>query len=425
MKSLIAACTVLALFASSTASPQQPAANPAAAATNSFALDLYQQLAGSSTGNLWFSPWSITSALAMTAEGARGDTLTQMTKTLRFGAAQSVGQLLSIHEGMAALSRQLNKTGSAPTYRGAEPWQLVVANALWGDQQYPFDQGYVDAIRKHYGVAGVTPLDFRNSPEAARSSINAWVEEQTRQKITNLLPTGSVDPTTSLVLTNAVYFKGNWTFPFTANATTPQSFHLDAARTVVAPLMRVNARLGHMQNDRVQALALPFSGESAASELTMVVILPKQVDGLAAVEKSLSAANLDTWIGALDARPVQAFLPKFRMTNALDLGAELAAMGMPDAFSASRADFSGISPVAGKDRLHISAVLHKSYLAIDEDGAEAAAATANVMFGSRAGSSRPEDPVVFRADHPFLVLLRHNPSGAMLFLGRVVNPGEQ
>jgi len=393
----------------------------ATTATNTFALDLYQRLSsdkGNAGRNLWFSPYSITSALAMTAEGARGSTLAQMAKTLRFGDVSPNVQLLPIHEGMAALNRQLATDESSP-------YQLVVANALWGDQKYPFDQKYVDTIHKYYATAGISPVDFAHDPEAARSRINARVEEQTRKKITDLLPPGSVDPVTRLVLTNAVYFKGSWLFPFSAGATRPQPFHLDAARTTSAPLMRLGARLQYTENDQLQAVSLPFisKARTGAQDISMIVILPRKVDGLAELENSLTGASLDALFGALSTRLVQAFLPKFRMTEAVSLGGELAAMGMPDAFNSTRADFSGISPLALTDRLYIGQVLHKAYLAVDENGAEAAAATAVEMLGG-GRAPPPEEPAIFRADHPFLILLRHNPSGTILFMGRMMNPAQ-
>lgn len=431
----LGASTAITVFAGAS---QQPASNPAAAATNAFALDLYRQLASDKDNdgkNLWFSPYSITSALAMTAEGARGSTLVQMAKTLWFGDASQAAQLLPIHEGMAALSREFDAggaPGSAPTSAGLTPrnrdfeppmpCQPVVANALWGDQQYPFDEKYVNTIRKYYAVSGLLPVDFQHDAESARSRINAWVEDQTRQKITDLLPKGSVDSATRLVLTNAVYFKGSWSTPFIAGATSSQPFHLGAAKTVSAPLMRGGAAAGYMENDQLQAISMPFRGGAAAQDVTMIVILPKKVDGLAEVEKSLTGENLGAWISALSSRPVQIFLPKFRMTNGFQLDKVLATMGMPDAFSPARADFGGISPVAIKDRLSISQVLHKAYLAIDENGAEAAAATAVDFVG---GARAPKEPAVFRADHPFLVLLRHNPSGTILFLGRLMDPAVQ
>lgn len=412
----------------------QPPENAAVTATNAFALDLYRALAQDSRNdgdNLWFSPYSITSALAMAAEGARGNTRAQMASTLHFGDAS---QLARIHEGIAALDLQSTSDAResvsvAPAARGRPapmgrpgPHELVVANALWGDQRYPFDPGYVDTLAQYYGVAGVFPVDFLRNAEAARLQINAWVEEQTRGKIADLLLPGSVSGITRLVLTNAVYFKGSWMYPFNARQTVPQPFHLDTSKSVSVPTMQMTASVGYVENDDVQMLWMPFVGQAGA-EVSMLVVLPKQVDGLARVEQSLTVEALNEWGRDVYNRRVRVFLPKFKMTSRLSLERLLPSMGMRDAFDSSTADFSGISPAALQDRLFISQVVHRAFLDVDEVGAEAAAATGVGMAG--AGRGGQQEIVDFRADHPFLVLIRHNRTGAILFLGRLMDPGDK
>ena len=413
---LLCGCAVFAQVISSSSS------------NNAFGLDLYRQLAkdpGNAEKNLWFSPYSLTSALTMAAEGARENTLAQMVKVLRFSDSARGIPLLPIHEGMAALDRQLDTTatGATPrekTYEGAPlPYQLTVANALWGDRQYPFEPKFVETIHKYYGTAGVFPVDFLHDAESARLKINTWTGEQTRQRIKDLMGPGTVHSATRLVLTNAAYFKGAWVQPFQARSTTNQPFHVTTTKDVRASLMEGGGGLDYLENPQLKLISMPYVGSTGRRDVSMVVVLPRQISGLSAIEQSVTDSKLAEWIALARRQPVRVFLPKFTMTAQFQLKGVLESMGMSDPFSATRANFAGISPRATQDRLFVGGVIHKAYINVDENGTEAAAATALSMV---AGGLPQGPPAVFRADRPFLFMIRHNPSGAILFLGRVLNP---
>jgi len=394
-------------------SDQAPAAAPApswvAAANNAFAADLYAQLRNTE-GNLFFSPNSIEAALAMTYAGARGRTADQMARVLHV-PQDMTGDInpaarREMHGGFAAFLKDLGaEKGPDGKPRG---YQLSVANALWGQKGYVFLPEFLGLVKTNYG-AGLTEVDFATDTEGARRTINAWVEKETRDKIKDLLKTGILVPATRLVLTNAIYFKGDWAAQFKKADTRDAPFHLAADRSVSVAMMNRRGEYGYVEQEGFQALKLPY----VKDELSMVVLLPKKVDGLAAVEKSLAAEGLHKWIGLLRLREVIVAMPKYKITAEFELNRTLAAMGMPDAFSDS-ADFSGMD---GKKDLYISNVVHKAYVDVNEEGTEAAAATAVVM--REFAAVVPERPPVFRADHPFVFLIRHEKSGAILFMGRV------
>jgi len=385
--------------------------NPAVAANTAFAVDLYHGLAGDpATDNIFYSPWSVVSVMGILTEGAQHNTLTQMMKALHFGESS----LISIHEGISSLSPSFNTTNG---------YQLSSANAVWLDQQFPIEAAYLTTIRKYYGTNGAVPVDFLHNAEAARVKINSWAEEQTHGKIQDLIMPGKVDAMTRLVLTNAVYFKGTWYNQFSKNTTRPQPFHVTASKDVTAPHMSTLASFGYAEDDRVQILSMPYIGSSRLSrDISMVAILPKKADGLADIERSMTAQQLDSWAAAALRQPqnVRVLFPKFKVTMQAELNSILQNMGMTDAFKDQVADFSRISTQALKDQLHISFVVHKTFVNVDEDGTEAAAATAAGLAG---GGPPPQNPPEFRADHPFIYLIRHNPSGTILFMGRLTNPG--
>ena len=289
-------------------------------------------------------------------------------------------------------------------------YQLHVANALWGQESYAWLDEFLQVTQDNYG-AGLREVDFVGQTEQARQTINAWVEEQTNDKIRELLPPGILTPETALVLTNAIYFKGDWASQFDPDATADAPFHTSADETVDAPLMHQEDTFGYAEDENVQILSLPYVGD----ELSMVVILPKQVDGLADAAGQLSPDALSGMITGLQEREVVVYLPKFTMTSEFGLGEVLQSMGMTDAFAFDNADFSGMN--GGRD-LFISAVIHKAFVDVNEEGTEAAAATGVVM----GVTSVPPPPPVFRADHPFLFVIRHNETGAILFMGRVMDP---
>jgi serpin B len=375
-----------------------PTVAAAVEGNNAFALDLYGRLR-KQPGNLFFSPESISTAFAMTYAGARGETATQMASVFHFTLPAS-----EIHPAMGSLLGAMNEKN--PNY------QLSVANALWAQQGRNLQQDYLKLVEANY-AAGFHQVDFEKSPEAARNTINKWIENQTNDKIQDMLAPGVVNSTTRLVLTNAIYFKGDWLDAFDKSDTSYADFHPSSTQAVNAPLMHITSNFNYFDGGTFQALELPYKGNA----LTMVVLLPKNVDGLPALEKSLTPDALTKWIGKLGPEPKELVtLPRFTMTQQFELGDTLSAMGMPDAFSGA-ANFSGMT---GKRDFFISAAIHKAFVDVNETGTEAAAATSIEM---RATAMRYEPPsIVFKADHPFLFLIRDTRSGSILFLGRVVDP---
>lgn len=364
---------------------------------NAFALDLFQQLRAE-PGNLFFSPYSISTALAMTAGGARGTTEKQMSAALHFSLDRQ-----RLHPAFADLQATLNKIQKSGRV------QLNIANSLWPHTKHPFLADYLDLTRRCYGV-GITPLDYEHAADAAAASINRWVENQTRGKIKNIIPPGTLDALTRLVLVNAIYFKGNWEHPFQKEYTQSALFLLATGMEVPAPLMHQSRECRYGAADGLQLLELPYAGD----ELSMLVLLPEKTAGLANLEKNLTAAQLRVWTLRLRRLEVNVFLPKFKMTAKFELSRVLAALGMKDAFS-DTADFSGMD---GRRDLFISAILHKAFVDVNEEGTEAAAATAPVLSIMAVRAAPP----TFRADHPFLFLIRENSTGSILFFGRVADP---
>jgi len=369
---------------------------------NAFAFDLYQRIR-TGDGNIIFSPYSISTALAMTYAGARGETESQMAKTLHFALVQR-----RLHAAMSKMMGDLNaraRTGVC---------DLVVANRLWGQTGQRFLPWFLTLTEKRYG-AGMELVDFERDTERARQDINAWVERQTRKRIRNLLARGVLTPATRLVLTNAIYFKGAWSRPFLKRLTLEEPFRVTSSSTVRARMMRQTARFGYAESRGMQVLEMPYEGDN----LAMVVVLPRAVGGLRKLEGSISAARLASWVSGLRAQKVEVILPRFTATRDLDLSTTLAAMGMPDAFDPNEADFSGMD---GTGELYISKVIHKAFVEVNEEGTEAAAATAVVVAPTGLPPRHQKRPPVFRADRPFLYLIRDVNSGAILFIGRVTDP---
>jgi serpin B len=309
------------------------------------------------------------------------------------------------HSAFGTIIKDLNARGEKGGY------QLTVANALWGQKDYGFLDEFVRLIKSHYD-GNLNEVDFVTAAEGVRKTINAWVEKETKDKIKNLIAPGVLNSLTRLVLTNAIYFKGNWASQFKKENTKNAPFTLSDGGKVDVPMMNQTAKFGYMENKDLQALELPY----VENELSMVIFLPKRVDGLAEMEKSLTCENLAKWQARLRKRKVIVSVPKFKLTSQFSLAGVLRSMGMGDAFSPGAADFSGIN---GRSDLFISAVIHKAYVDVNEEGTEAAAATA-VTVGIT--SVMPQQPPVFRADHPFFFLIRDNQSKSTLFLGRLTNP---
>ncbi|MBN1268472.1 MAG: serpin family protein [Kiritimatiellae bacterium] len=389
----VAACALAAGFASA----QDSDLAALASGNNAFACDLYARLR-SADGNLFFSPYSISTALGMTYAGARGETAEQIARTFHFDLDQGL-----LHPAFAGMEGRLDAAQKKGTV------QLLVANSLWPHTGYPFLPAYVNLLKEHYRVI-VTPVDYVRAAETARQMINAWVEEKTKNRIKDLIPAGALNALTRLVLVNAIYFKGDWAEQFDEALTQDAPFRLSAGERVNAPLMNRKGDYHYAETDLAQVLELPYVG----NDLSMIVLLPRDPDGLPALEAALKAKDLGAWIAGLRKREVVVFLPKFKMTSQFNLAKTLAAMGMPGAFGGG-ADFSGMD---GTRELFISEVIHKAFVEVNEEGTEAAAATAVVMRMTAVA----QPPPTFRADHPFVFLIRERATNAILFMGRVANP---
>ncbi len=365
---------------------------------NKFALDLYGQLR-SQAGNLFFSPYSISTALAMTYAGARGQTERQMASTMKF-ANQA-----RLHPAYAKLIRILQAEKKSRGYR------LHVANSLWVQMGLELADAFTNNAGEHYGATPGT-VDFADNAEAARQTINRWVAGKTNDKIEELLTSNDIQPSTLLILVNAVYFKAAWASPFLKRRTNLKGkFVLESGRRVSVPLMRGGGQRYHFEGANFSMVSLPYQNE----DLEMLVLLPKKADGLAALERSLTVAKIDAWSDALRPQTVDVMMPRFKMKSRFQLRRNLAALGMPDAFDSSQANFSGMT-----DRVNIalSNVVHEATVEVNEEGTEATAATAIGAFGGAA----PKKVFQFHADHPFVFAIRHQTTGSILFTGRVTDP---
>jgi serpin B len=372
---------------------------PLVQSVNQFALALYPR-SGGADQNLIFSPYSIHLALAMTAAGANGDTLKQMQTVLHYPAGDSD---IPVAAGAMMNSLQLAGIDNGPI--------LKVANALWAQQGFDWNAQYFDSVQKEFHAKFAT-LDFTDA-EHARQTINDWVASQTEDKIKDLLGEGAIQPhITKLVLTNAVYFKADWVQPFDKNKTRDGDFHAGGKPDVVqTPMMHETTRVPIMQNDQLQAIDLPYVGD----KLSMLILLPKAVDGLANLESNLDGSMLADIDKQLTPDLVAVSMPKFEFQKKIDMNSVLNGMGMSNAFDPNQADFSGMD---GKRDLFISDVVHQAFVAVDEKGTEAAAAT-GISVGAMAIVVPPNN---FTADHPFVFLIRDKESGLILFMGRVQDP---
>lgn len=369
-----------------------------------FAFTLYQSLK-KADGNFFYSPYSISEALAMTYGGARGTTEKQMAETLQFLLAQS-----QLHPAFNKLDQELAKRGQGAQGKDGKGFRLNVVNAIWGQQDYNFQSAYLDLLAQNYG-AGLRVLDFKKSPEPSRQTINQWVSDQTEQRIKDLLPQGSISPITRLVLTNAIYFNAAWLNPFEKSATASGPFHLLTGTDVSVSMMKQTKSYGFASGDSYQAVEIPYDGR----ELSMVVLLPKS-GRFSSFESALTGQQVQTIIRSLKSQSVNLTMPKFKFDSQFGLKPMLSAMGMPVAFT-DEADFSGMN---GRRDLTITDVFHKAFVSVDEDGTEAAAAT-GVVVGV---TSAPLEPVQVTLDRPFIFLIRDIQTGAILFVGRVLNPAE-
>jgi serpin B len=367
-----------------------------------FAVQLYGQLRPTQ-GNLVLSPYSISSALAMTYAGARGNTARQMEQALHFDQTKT-----GLHELFARLDAELKAA------QGSN--ELSIANSLWPQEKYHFRDEFLNLLKKNYG-ATVTPLNFERDAEQARVTINKWVDGRTRQKIGEIIGRGVLTSLTRMVLVNAIYFKGMWATPFPESATQPDKFFIKPDTTLTVPFMHKRGHFSYGEHDQMQLLALPYVGR----QLEMVILLPRNREGIGQLESSLTPASLAAWTVGMRNQKVDVALPKFRMSSGFALAEVLRALSLVDAFDPERADFSGMDGRA--HWLYISAALHKAYIDVNEKGTEAAAATAVAVNSMAVRIEEP--PREFRADHPFLFLIRDATTGSILFMGRVSEPGRE
>ncbi|XP_068438287.1 leukocyte elastase inhibitor-like [Clinocottus analis] len=378
---------------------------PLSKANTTFSLALLKKFGDEDkTANVFYSSFSISSALSMVMLGAGGNTATQISECLK-----TQDCLDDVHVSFAQLLSKLNKADA--------PYALSVANRLYGEQSYKFVEDYLEKTKKHYS-AELQSVDFVSSSEAARLNINTWVHEQTQGKIKDLLAEGVVDSITRLVLVNAIYFKGNWNKQFKEKDTRDAQFRLNKNETKSVKMMHQKSKfpLTYIPEASCEILEMPYQGK----ELSMLIFLPSEIEdsttGLEKLEKELTYENFVEWTrpDIMSEVEVQVGFPRFKMEENYDMKDVLVSMGMVDAFDASLSDFSGMAPGNG---LVLSKVAHKAFVEVNEEGTEAAAATA-VMISVTSFVM----PRVFIADHPFLFFIRHNPSMSVLFAGRYCSP---
>jgi serpin B len=372
------------------------------AGNTAFALDLHQVLR-QQDGNLFYSPYSLSLALAMTYAGARGETEAQMADAMHYTLSQA-----RLHPAFAALSQALASRGEGAAGREGEGFRLNVANALWGQEGYDFLAEFLDVVDRAYG-AGLRRVDYVGAPDEARQTINDWVANETEDRIRDLIPEGVIDALTRLVLTNAIYFNAAWAEPFEEDMTRDGPFHLLDGDQVSVPLMHGTSSFGYARGQGYQAVELPYDGH----QLSMVILLPDAGE-FEAFEATLDAPALETVLDGLAYESVALAMPRFEFSAKFRLEEALAALGMVDAFTGA-ADFSGMT---GNRDLFLSAVVHQAFVSVDEAGTEAAAATAVVASLTAA----PAEPLEVTVDRPFLFLIRDLETGAVLFLGRVLDP---
>jgi serpin B len=370
-----------------------------------FAFDLYQTLR-EEYGNLFYSPYSISLALAMTYAGARGETEQQMADTLHFILPQE-----TLHPAFNALDLELAKRGQEVNEEEDDTFQLNIANSIWGQQDYEFLPEFLDTLALNYG-AGLRLVDFIKATEDARQTINQWIEDQTEEKIKDLIPEGVLNELTRLVLANAIYFKAGWFHPFDEGNTQEGLFYLMDGSRISADFMFQDEEFNYTEGEGYQAIELAYVGQNTS----MVILLP-ETDQFRNFEVSLNSSRVAKILADLHMENVQLKMPKFEYESMVGLKEVLAEMGMPLAFG-SGADFSGMD---GTKQLLIQDVLHKAFILVDEEGAEAAAATV-VIVGDEA--ALPEEPIEMIIDHPFIFMIRDRETGTILFLGRVMNPAQ-
>jgi serpin B len=362
-------------------------------ANNRLAFDLYRRLR-EEEGNIFFSPWSISSAMAIALEGARGETRSEMRAVLHLPGEER-------RLAFARLYNEINKKDKR--------YELATANAVWAQKDFQILDAYFDVIEKYYG-GNVENLDFIGDTEGSRKTINGWVEGKTKEKIKDLIPQGAIDGQTRLVITNAVYFKGQWVKQFDLKNTQESEFRVTPDKAVKVQMMNLrDAKFKYAEDETVQILELPYAGE----ELSMLILLPKE-DSPDNVESILAAERLDEWRASIKEEEVDVYLPRFKLETKYGLVENFKELGMRQAFDPGQADFSAMT---GRRDLFISRIIHQAFVEVNEEGTEAAAATGVVMTLTAMPTKK-----IFMADHPFIFIIIDRTTGAILFVGRVANP---
>lgn len=367
-------------------------------AMNDFSLNIYKYISNEVSGNIFISPYSIFVALAMTYEGARGDTAEQMKNILGFEQNDEVS--------LCSFGRIYNLLNIDAEYT------LNTANALWTKKDYHFLEDYLNFIDNYY-MGKATDIDFTN-PEEAADIINEWVEDNTGGKIEDMLSSSDINPGTVLILSNAIYFKGLWLYQFNVDDTVEKEFKLSAGEIIDVPTMvssNSDIMFNYSENDVLQILEMPYKGD----EVSMVILLPKD-NGLDNFRNLLSKDNLTNWMDSLYPTKLDIYLPKFTYKTEYNLKNILIDMGLDIPFSFN-ADFSGMNGFGG---LYIEKVLHKAFIDVNEEGSEAAAATTVHILETAIPGPKP----IFNADQPFIFLIRHKESNTILFMGEIENPLE-
>jgi serpin B len=417
--------TTLLLMASLFSAAPLFAAEPtstARTAINTLGLDLLRKGA-KPDANALLSPYSIQTALAMTYAGADGATRDEMAKVLHYPADEAAvhRSFSDLQKDLAGIMRRSAQRSEQRKSLGGsiDPIVLTVGNRLFAQQDYQFRDAFLTLTKDTYD-APLQPVDFKKDAAGVAQLINTWVEKQTKARIRNLISPDALSDRTRLVLVNAIYLKAPWEVPFQATATKPQPFHVKGGAGVGLPTMTQRHAFGYSKADGYTALTLPYSG----GELQLLVLLPDDVNGLAALEARLSADQLPPCAN-LPSQDVILYLPKFKIESpSIPLGGQLQALGMMTAFDKPRAsaNFDRMAPRLPSDYLYISQVFHKTFMDLDEKGTEAAAATAvSMAAGSAMPVQRPR-PIEVRVDHPFLFAIQHRATGACLFLGHITDP---
>jgi serpin B len=378
-----------------------------AAGNSAFALDLYQLLVRGDN-NVFYSPYSISLALAMAYAGAEGQTEQHMADTLHFTLPKA-----RLHPAFNTLDLELESRGEGAAGADGEGFRLNIANAMWGQRDYTFLTSFLDVLALNYG-AGLRLLDFAADPDGSRLTINDWVSDRTEERIQDLLAPGTITSGTRLVLTNAVYFNAAWGQPFEEENTQDDTFYLLDGSTVITEMMTQTTSFHYAQGEAYQAVELPYDG----GELSMVILLPSEGE-FEAFEASLDAGSFDAILADLRSEEVRLTMPKFTYESEFGLRRTLTDLGMANAFCGGSADFSGID--GGVGGLCISEVIHKAFVLVDEAGTEAAAATA-VIFETTAAPGEPEEIIRVNVDRPFIFVIRDVETDTILFIGRLMNP---